>query len=147
MPKQKGFTLIELMIAVVVVAILAMIAYPSYQDYIVRSQLAEARTALADMRVRMEQYFQDNRTYVGAEVPNPGPCFPPVGLTPRFTYTCNPAPAATTYTIVATGSGSVANFVFTINQANTRATTGVPPSTAWATSATCWVVRKGGACQ
>lgn len=148
MRKQTGFTLIEIMIAVVIIAILSMVAYPAYTDYIIRSQLAEARTALSDMRVRMEQHFQDNRTYLdpvtlAAPV---APCTPPPGLSPRFAYTCTPAPTATTYTITATGAGSLANFGFTINQLNTRATTGVP--TGWALPATnCWVVAKGGRCQ
>ena len=61
----SGFTLLELMIVVVVVAILAAVALPSYRDYITRSQLAEAYTNLADVSTKLELYFQDNRTYVG----------------------------------------------------------------------------------
>jgi type IV pilus assembly protein PilE len=146
MRKQPGFTIIELMIVVVILAILAMIVYPSYQDYVIRSQLAEARTALSDMRVRMEQYFQDNRTYVGADTaPAPNPCTPPAGLSNRFAYACaiNAGPPST-YTITATGNASVAGFVFTINQVNGRTSTG--PG-AWGANGTCWLVRKGGACQ
>jgi type IV pilus assembly protein PilE len=141
--KQRGFTLIEILIVVAVLAILAVVAYPSYQDYIVRSQLAEARGALADMRVRMEQYFLDNRTYAGADTAAaPNPCTPPAGLSNRFTYSCNPAPDATTYTIQAVGNASTAvnGFTFTINQANQRASA-VP--TAWGGNQACWIVRKG----
>jgi type IV pilus assembly protein PilE len=141
--KQRGFTLIEILIVVAVLAVLAVIAYPSYQDYIIRSQLAEARGALADMRVRMEQYFLDNRTYVGADTaPAPNPCTPPAGLSNRFTYSCaniaaGPPP---TYTIQAVGNGSVNGFTFTINQANQRAS---QSPTAWGGNQTCWIVRKG----
>ena len=65
MRKQSGFTLIELMITVVVVAILAAIAVPSYRDYILRGKVAEATSTLSTLRLGMEKWFSDNRTYVG----------------------------------------------------------------------------------
>jgi type IV pilus assembly protein PilE len=142
MRKQSAFTLIEVMIAIAIVAILASVALPAYRDYIIRSQLAEARTGLSDMRVRMEQYFQDNRTYVGADAVVNGPCTFPAGT--RFTYSCTAAPTATAYTIQAVGTGAVTGFTFTLNQANQRVTTLVP--TGWTANASCWVVRKGGSC-
>src|SRR6185295_2455470 len=63
---SAGFTLIEAMITVAVIAILAAIALPNYFDYITRSRIVEAKTNLADMRTRLEQYFLDNRAYPGA---------------------------------------------------------------------------------
>ena len=66
MNKQSGFTLIELMIVVAIVGILATIAYPSYTDYVIRGRIPDATSGLAAKRVQMEQFFQDNRTYVGA---------------------------------------------------------------------------------
>ena len=66
MTRSRGFTLIELMIAVAIIAILAAIAIPSYTDYIRRGRLTEALGRLSAMRVKMEQYFQDNRVYTGA---------------------------------------------------------------------------------
>ena len=65
-----GFTLIEVMITVAVVAILAAVALPNYFDYITRSRIVEAKTNLADMRTRLEQYFLDNRAYPAT----PGNC-------------------------------------------------------------------------
>jgi type IV pilus assembly protein PilE len=139
-PKQHGFTLIELMVVVAIVAILTTVAYPSYQDYITRGQLAEGTSTAADMRVRMEQYFQDNRTYVGAPICTTPPAAPAVKY---FTFAC--APTATTYTITATGTGTTTGFVYTVNQSNLRRTTGV--KTGWGTAPLdCWVIRKGGGC-
>ncbi|HEV7619606.1 MAG TPA: prepilin-type N-terminal cleavage/methylation domain-containing protein, partial [Burkholderiaceae bacterium] len=59
----RGFTLIELMTTIAIIAILAAIAIPSYGNYVRRGKVVEATSALADVRMKMEQYFQDNRTY------------------------------------------------------------------------------------
>ncbi len=152
LPRTKrsiaGFTLIEVMITVAIVAILASIALPNYFDYITRSRIVEAKTNLADMRTRLEQYFLDNRAYPAACIASAaGPA--PAGniyypaAQKNFNVTCGNL-TATTYTVTAAGVGSMAGFGYTIDQANTRATTGTG---AWGkTSATCWVSRKSGEC-
>ena len=113
--KHSGFTLMEVMITMAIVAILAAIALPNYTAYIQRGKIAEATANLAAMRVLMEQYFMDNRTYVG------GPCTS-AGAATYFTYACNPAATATAYTLVATGSAAqgMSGFTYTIDQANNR---------------------------
>jgi len=60
---SKGFTLIELMIAVAVVGILAAIAYPSYQDSVRKSRRADAKSALLDAAQREERVFTENNQY------------------------------------------------------------------------------------
>ena len=136
----RGFTLIELIIAVAIVGILSTIAIPSYQAYIVRSQLIEATNGLADMRVRMEQFYADNRTYAGG-----GGCGIPAPTLERFALTCAAAGNGQAYTITATGSGTVNGFVYTIDQANQRAT--VSWGAGWGSvpgeGATRWLTRKG----
>lgn len=141
--KNKGFTLIELMIVVVVIGILASIALPSYTDYILRSKLSEATSELASMRAKLEQYFQDNRTYVGGCAANTVAPLP--SGTKYFNYAC-PTLTATAFTVTATGVATqgTGDFVFTIDEANTKATTGVP--TGWTENATCWVTKKSGTC-
>lgn len=61
--KQKGFTLMELMIAVVVVSILAAIAYPSYTQYVVRANRSEVQQFMLEIASRQQQYFMDVRSY------------------------------------------------------------------------------------
>lgn len=59
----RGMTLIELMVAVAVVAILAGVAYPSYVRHVVRSYRASAQTVLSDIAQRQQQFLVDNRGF------------------------------------------------------------------------------------
>ena len=139
---QTGFTLIELMITVAIIGILAAVALPSYSEYVLRGRIVENVASLTDMRVKMEQFFQDNRTYVGACAA--GTVAPLPTATAQFTFTC-PTLTAGAFTVTATGTAQMAGFIYTIDQANVRTTTGLP--TGWTgTNSTCWVLKKGGAC-
>jgi type IV pilus assembly protein PilE len=64
--RERGFTLIELMIVVAVVAILAAVAYPSYQDHIARGQRSQGQQLLSDIAQRQEQFLLDGRRYATA---------------------------------------------------------------------------------
>ena len=61
--KLSGFSLIELMIAVAILAIIAAIAIPSYTSYVDRGKRAEARAALLDIAARQERFYSNNRQY------------------------------------------------------------------------------------
>ena len=130
------------MIVVVIIGILAAIALPSYQDFVTKSRISDAITGLSNKRVQMEQYFQDNRTYVGSDT-GTFPCVNDTTTSRDFDFSCANI-TATTYTITATGKASMAGFTYNINQNNARSTTSV--KTGWATNATCWVTNKGGHC-
>ena len=143
MKKQNGFTLVELMIVVAIIGILSAIAMPSYNDYVTRGKLPEATSALSDGRIKMEQFFQDNRTY---DKNGDGTTCPPgiPAATTNFTYACNNL-SPTTYTITATGIGSLSVFSYSIDQSNTKRTTALKAG--WGTvPANCWITQKGGAC-
>lgn len=132
--RLRGFTLIEMMITVAIIGILASVALPAYQDYIRRTKVQEATSNLAAERVRMEQFFQDNRTYVGATLNT--------AATKYWNYALSNH-TATTYTITAApGSGSgMSGYQYTIDQNNAR--TSIAGGT---TGATCWLDKKGGSC-
>ena len=141
-----GFTLIELIVAVAVVAILSAIALPAYTDYILRGRLVDGRNALAALRARMEQYYQDNRTYQDVSTAIVSPCTG-TSTVGTFTIAC-PTQTATAYVIRATGGGATNGFVYTMDSNGNQVTTGLPSS--WGTVPTggyaCWVARKAETC-
>lgn len=140
---ESGFTLIELMIAVVIVAILSAIAIPNYSAYVTRGNITDATSRLGTKQVQMEQFFQDNRTYVAG----PG-CTADTTSGKYFNFSCTGAgvPSTTAFTLSAVGKSSMLGFTFTINQSGTKTTAAVP--TGWSTPSpnTCWVTKKGGVC-
>lgn len=143
MRSQNGFTLIEVLITVAAIAILAAVALPSYSAYVMRANVTDATRGLADMRLKMGQYFQDRRTYVGAC--SAGTVAPLPAPTDKFTFRCDPAPSVGTYTVVATGINRMAGFVFTVDQLNAQTTT-APPSSGWQSCATKWMAKPSDTC-
>ncbi|WP_194722884.1 type IV pilin protein [Noviherbaspirillum malthae] len=137
--RQSGITLIELMVAVAIVGILGAIALPAYRDYVTRGRIPQATNNLSTLRVQLEQYFQDNRTYVGACANN---TVAPLPASDDFVYTC-PTLTATTFIAQAAGRGTMSDFTYRINESNARSTTAAPSG--WGTTpADCWITKKGG---
>ncbi len=134
------------MITVAIVAILAAVAVPAYSGYIVRSRITDATNALSSLRARMEQYYQDNRTYKSVSGTIVSPCAASSTLG-TFAIDCLSL-EDTSYRLRATGSGMTTGFVYTVDHNGNRATTRLPPD--WGTvpggGYTCWITRKGGTC-
>lgn len=114
--QQNGFTLIELMITVVIVGILAGIAYPSYQDSVMKSRRADAKGALLGLANAMERHFTETNSYLGAGTTSNNTGSPTIfsttspvgGGTAYYNLTIN-AVTASTYTLYATPTGAQAN--------------------------------------
>lgn len=144
---KRGFTLIEVMIVVGLVAILSAVAIPSYRDYVVRGNIPEATSRLAGLQVRMEQLYQDTRSYATAG--NAGlPCASDTTTSRFFNFDCSVAGTATVFTLRAQGKNSMAGFTYTIDQGSTRTSTiAAPAPTGWlGTQANCWIVKKSAQC-
>ncbi|HYC47134.1 MAG TPA: type IV pilin protein [Burkholderiales bacterium] len=115
-----GFTLIELMIAVLVVAILVVIAYPSYQEHLRKGRRAAAQTFLVEAASREQQYLLDRRAYaVGPDALSALSLTVPPEVAPFYSITVAPdAPTVPpTYTIRATpvpGSAQEADGALTL---------------------------------
>ncbi len=149
-PRQSGFTLIEMMITVVVIGILAAVAYPSYLDYIVRGNRSAAQSFMYGVAGKQEQYLLDARSYavsvaalnmtVPTEVSSKYTititCTMPVAPTECSAGTA--VPGTPTYTITGTPIGTQVQdtkcMTITLNQAGAKGMTG-----GTAASATdCW---------
>ena len=141
-PSPKGFTLIELMVVIVVIAILAAIAIPGYTSQIRKSRRTEARNALLDAAAREERFFATNNFYTVATTDlgyGAGPW--PVNVGNSY-YTVKAqcdivATHCTDYLFTATAISpqdkDTACATFTLDQTGSQGFTGTA-----ATAATCW---------
>lgn len=139
-PIQHGFTLIELMITVVVVSILAAIAYPSYQSYVLKSRRVDARNALLDLASRQERFYSVNNKYslTASDLgySNLPYDVPSSGSTSYYQLSIASTDSGKTWTATAAPQGTQTNDVcasFTLDDKGTRANTGTGQS-----RSDCW---------
>ena len=144
-PLTLGFTLIEVMVTVAIVAILAAVALPSYEEFILRSRRAEGKTELIKTQQLVERAFTDLNNYGSAiaSVANASGVLP-TSEHGYYRITSTPAPASTvasTYTLNSvpqTGQAKDRCKTLTITETGAKgvaATAGVAPT---ATAAECW---------
>ena len=100
-----GFTLIELMVVVAIVAILTLVAYPAYQGFVVKANRAEAKSYLMDVAQMQQLYFNDARTY--AETAADLNSIPPERVAKNYavTFEITTVPPPPTFIITAVPKG------------------------------------------
>jgi len=130
--KQQGFTLMEVMIVVLIIAVLAGIAYASYQNQVIKSRRATAAVCLEQRAQFMERYYTTNMTYVGA--PAPAACDDVANF---YTVSFNGAVGARTFQLQAVPQGIQASkdtacATLRLNAQGVRSVTGSD------TVANCW---------
>ncbi len=131
--RARGFSLIELMITVLVIAVLAAIALPLYQQQVVKTRRAAASACLLEMGQFMERYYTTNLTYVGAALPDTT-CRN--DLAPFYTIALDGAATAAAYGVTATAINTQASRDTTcgnlgLNQAGTRTVSSGSVSECW----------------
>lgn len=154
--KERGITLIELMVVVAIVGILAAIAYPGYQEQIRRARRADAQAALMGLANALERHFTANNTYCdaggggganscgGATNDTGSPSIystqsPLDGLPKYYNLTINPV-TASSYTLNATPITGTAQAgdkcgTFTLTHTGVK---GISGGSGGATADTCW---------
>ena len=137
-----GFTLLELLLVVALTGILAATALPVYTDYLRQGRIPTATTHLATQRARMEQHFQNHRSYAGASGCVTGPNHRALDDNGHFVFSCSVDNDGSGYRLTATGVRSMAGFVYTVNQSNARRSS-VPSNWALPVPNNCWATRSG----
>ena len=127
------------MIVLVIASVLAAIAYPSYREHLIRGALPQATGGLSLYAMRLEEYFQDRRSYRNADEA----CGVAPPMTQAFNFSCVPGDGGNSFLITATGrTGDLAAFSFTLDHLGNQRTIALPQS--WGRApADCWVQRRG----
>jgi len=131
--RQHGFTLIELMIVLVIVAILAAVALPAYQNTVMKTWRNKGIACLAEMSQSMERRFTGQLNYLGpvgtpGQLP-PNTCTVDDGMAQRYTFSFTADPTATQFTLQAVPQGAQAAqdtlcATLTINEVGVRTVSG-----------------------
>jgi len=134
MKKNIGFTLIELMITVAIVAILAAVALPAYNEHVLKTRRALAASCLFEFAQNMERYFTTNMSYASAPLAA-NSCANDLSASYTFSFATS-QPTASTFTIEARPTGGQANdtkcATLGIDQTGTKSITGTK------SVAECW---------
>lgn len=121
---SRGFTLIELIASMLIVAILTLIALPAYSGYIARSKLRAAQNDLIALSLNLENYYQQQLTYPSATTSTAQTQTTLPGWAPAqaadFSFQIQSA-SASAYSLKATGTGNgVSGYAITLDSGNTR---------------------------
>jgi type IV pilus assembly protein PilE len=137
---HAGFSLVELMIALAIAAIIAAFAVPAYRDHTLRSYLPEMSSSLQLSALRLEQYYQDHRSYL-----NGTDCGVTLPTSERFVFSCTAAADGQSFLISAIGNGAMQSFGYTIDQKGQTRTVSLPEG--WGDSPQdCWIMKRGARC-
>jgi type IV pilus assembly protein PilE len=124
-----GFTLIELMIVVVIVAVLALVAYPAFQSSVIKANRAEAKAYLLDVAQRQQLFFNDTRTYADSAATLNSTAPERVANNYAVTFEIATADPPPTFTITATPNADTLQAndgVLSINNAGAKEHDGEP---------------------
>lgn len=137
---QAGFSLVELMVALAIAAIIAAFAVPAYRDHTLRSYLPEMSSGLQLSALRLEQHYQDHRSYR-----NGSECGVTLPRSDRFVFSCRSPEDGQSFVLTATGSDAMAGFAYTIDQQGQTRTISLPDT--WGTAPLdCWIMKRGARC-
>ncbi|WP_152220434.1 type IV pilin protein [Pseudomonas sp. SCB32] len=136
--RNRGFTLIELMVVVAIIAIISAVAYPSYQEYVRKARRADAQASLMELSQFMERYYTANGRYTtsaDAAVALPFTESPKDSSSKYYTLAFTGSPTATTYVLSAAPKGAMAgDSCGTLTLSNA----GVKGQGSGATLSQCW---------
>lgn len=136
---SRGFTLIEIMITVAIIGILAAVALPAYQNYVLRAGRTEGQAALMDISARLEQYYLGNKTYTQDIAGTTGLNTSTTTESNRYTITVDTptggCPITTCYKITATAINAQAAdatcTALTLDSSDVKGADGTDPDACW----------------